>query len=424
MNNNDDLNQLQKEANEMMKPDPYLPELAQVKLVAEEIADQIILAPQQAEALALIDLWYRDPSRQVFYLAGYAGTGKSTMARKVYDIVRKVKGRRPRIEIATYTGKAALVLKTKGWALARTIHSLIYKLDEQEGDDGEPVFILNRESDLYDADLLIIDEVSMVGQEVGADLVSFGKKILVLGDPGQLPPIDGAGYFTAGQPDFLLTEIHRQALDSPIIRWATAVRTGRGLSGLNWSEGDSQVMKRAFTAKGSKPPLHLYSTFGVAANQTICGLNATRHVFNAKLRQLEMPGCPAGQPIVGDKLICLKNNHEKGLLNGGMWKVESTPELMDRAWRMEVTSLDLEGVQCEINVPMEFFTGTAGDLQKSDLFEKDQFDFGYAITCHKSQGSQWDKVFIYNENWAFRENAARWLYTAITRAAKSVVIAL
>lgn len=398
-----------------------------IKSVAvTEPTKEFIPSPQQQEGLDKIEQWYRAgrDSRQDFYQAGYAGTGKSTMARQVYGILRCILNRRPRIQIATYTGKAALVLKTKGWPLARTIHSLIYKLDEQADEDGEPVFILNRESDLYHADLLIVDEVSMVGQDVGKDLMSFGKKILVLGDPGQLPPIEGAGYFTSREPDHLLTEIHRQALDSPIIRWATAVRTGRGVAGMSWSEGESQIMKKAFTPKGRPPPIHLYSTFGSVADQTICGLNATRHVFNAKLRQLALPGCPEGQPVVGDKLICLKNNHEKGLLNGGLWRVKSTPELVDRSWRMDVTSLDLENVDCEVLVPMEFFQAKAGDLDKFDLFEKDQFDFGYAITCHKSQGSQWDKVFIYNENWAFRENAARWLYTAITRAAKSVVIAL
>lgn len=385
--------------------------------------DNIIPSPQQAEALSLITEWLRSET-QTFYLAGYAGTGKSTIARKVYELLRKQLNRRPRIEVATYTGKAALVLRTKGWPLSRTIHSLIYKLDEQEGEDGEPVFILNKESSLIDTDLLIVDEVSMVGQDVGRDLVFFDTKILVLGDPGQLPPIDGAGYFTSSEPNYLLTEIHRQALDSPIIRWATAVRTGRGLSGMPWHDGECQIIKKPFSPKGSKPALHVYSTFGLAANQTICGLNASRHGFNTSLRALTLPGSPPNQPIIGDKLICLKNNHEKGLLNGGMWQVISTPELMDAAWEMEVKSLDLENLTCTIHVPMEFFQGKAAELQKSQLFEKDQFDFGYAITCHKSQGSQWDKVFIYNENWAFRENSARWLYTAITRAAKSVVIAL
>ena len=426
-----------------MQEDKELETLLQIEAppsgapAAEVIPPEIIPSPQQAEGLVKIEDWYANwhlhrrsnfcaglaGPQQVFYLAGYAGTGKTTFAKSVLKILQKILHRRPRIEVATFTGKAALVLRTKGWPGSRTIHNLIYKLDGED-DDGNPTWILNKESYLYDADLLLVDEVSMVGQEMGADLLKFNRPILVLGDPGQLPPIDGTGFFTSRTPDHFLTEIHRQALDSPIIKWATAVRTGKGLGGRPMRDGDCEVLKRAFVPKGQVQPLHLYSTYGLTADQTICGLNATRHTFNAKLRQLRFPGSPAGQPIVGDKLICLKNDHEVGLLNGGMWEVISEPKLFIDSWEMRVKSLDLEDFSVDIKVPAKFFLGQGSTLTKEELFEKDQFDFGYAITCHKSQGSQWDRVFIYNENYVFRDNAARWLYTAITRAAKSVVIVL
>ena len=90
----------------------------------------------------------------------------------------------------------------------------------------KPRFALNPQSDAAHAKLIVLDEVSMVGEEMARDLMSFGKPILVLGDPGQLPPIKGEGAFTKDAPDIMLTEIHRQAGESAIIRLATMARQG------------------------------------------------------------------------------------------------------------------------------------------------------------------------------------------------------
>ena len=90
-----------------------------------------------------------------------------------------------------------------------------------------PTFVLNSEGPVRDADLIVLDEVSMVNETMAADLMSFGKPILVLGDPGQLPPIKGEGAFTQAVPDVMLTEIHRQAEGSAIIRLATMAREGK-----------------------------------------------------------------------------------------------------------------------------------------------------------------------------------------------------
>ena len=66
----------------------------------------------------------------------------------------------------------------------------------------------------------------MVDEELGRDLLSFGKPVLVLGDPAQLPPVKGGGFFTEAEPDIMLTEVHRQAADNPIIRMSMVVREG------------------------------------------------------------------------------------------------------------------------------------------------------------------------------------------------------
>jgi len=89
-----------------------------------------------------------------------------------------------------------------------------------------PRFALNPQSDAAHARLIVLDEVSMLGEEVARDLMSFGKPILVLGDPGRLPPIKGEGAFTKDAPDIVLTEIHRKAGQSRIIRLATMARQG------------------------------------------------------------------------------------------------------------------------------------------------------------------------------------------------------
>jgi exodeoxyribonuclease-5 len=157
--------------------------------------------------------------KQVFRLFGYAGTGKTTLAK---ELAKTVKGR---VLYATFTGKASLVLRKKGCEDASTIHSLIYKVEVCEK-TGEASFILNRDSDLADAALLIVDEVSMVGR-IWRRTCSASTKILVLGDPAQLPPVKDEGFFINAAPDVMLTEVHRQAQDNPIIRLSMDHPRGR-----------------------------------------------------------------------------------------------------------------------------------------------------------------------------------------------------
>src|ERR1035437_1030759 len=151
-------------------------------------------SPQQAQALTAVSKWVRGRnSQQVFRLFGYAGTGKTTLAKEIAGAVNG------EVVFATFTGKAALVLSKKGCYGARTIHSLIYKVADPDAEIIE--YVLNPDSEAHEAALIIIDEVSMVDSDLGQDLESFGVKILVLGDPAQLPPIKGDGYFTDCTPD-------------------------------------------------------------------------------------------------------------------------------------------------------------------------------------------------------------------------------
>src|SRR3954462_10251116 len=174
-----------------------------------------VFTPHQDAALKAVAAWLKAKpgqggTSQTFRLFGYAGTGKTTLAR---HLAENVDGK---VQFAAFTGKAAMVMRSKGCAGATTIHSLIYRARESGAE--VPDFELWDEAPASKAKLIVIDECSMVDEELGRDLMSFGVPVLVLGDPAQLPPIQGGGYFTETEPDAMLTEVHRQAQDNPIVR--------------------------------------------------------------------------------------------------------------------------------------------------------------------------------------------------------------
>ncbi len=359
-------------------------------------------SPQQDSALRAIRHWHRHRTSPLFYLAGYAGTGKTTLAKQ---IAQDTPGD---VIFCAFTGKAALVLQRKGCEGARTIHSLIYRPVEVA--DGPPTFEINEHSDGEKASLIIVDECSMVDEELGRDLLALGTPILVLGDPAQLPPVKGIGYFTRNDPDFTLTEIHRQAADNPIIHMSMMVRNGKPLRPGRY--GESEVIARGAQLDADRV---------MAADQMLVGRNVTRMRYNARFRELR--GTTSPMPIAGDKLVCLKNNKDKGLLNGGLWKAQKLLNARGTSIRITLETDDGEGEQT-VSVPTEFFTGKEADLAWSTRKHSDEFTFGYALTVHKSQGSQWNDVVVFDESQFFREHQAKHLYTAITRAAEKVTVVL
>jgi exodeoxyribonuclease-5 len=336
-----------------------------------------------------------------FYLAGYAGTGKTTMAVK---LVREIG---VRTCTATFTGKAASVLRSKGLGQASTIHSLIY---EKIPGTEPPRWMRAPLSPLADARLLVIDEVSMVSDEIADDLRSYGKKILVLGDPGQLPPISGAGAFTRREPDVFLTEIHRQAAESPVLRMATAAREGRPLE----PEADDD---RARIVKLGK----LAILEGAARGQVICGTHRSRWGATRLIREA-MYDVPTVYPQEGERVICRRNDRELGIYNGMLGVVEEVYDIDDEYWQLRVRMDDGDAVDVMVDPTLfrEHDEGRAGPSRYRRGVQL--FDFGYVITCHSAQGSEWPEVTIIDDSASFREEASRWLYTAITRAAERVTL--
>jgi exodeoxyribonuclease-5 len=255
----------------------------------------------------------------------------------------------------------------------------------------------------------------MVGRDLGQDVLSFGCPVLVIGDPAQLPPVKSAGFFV-GEPDATLTEIHRQAKDDPIIWLSMIVREGGTLDYGHY--GESSVIHRS----------QLTPEEAVGADQLLVGRNVTRWAKNARSR--EILGFPGLLPCQGEKLVCLRNDHDKGLLNGTTWIVQA-PGILKNGFSERCLFLEVkpdgepDAETVKICCRPEAFENPAEEEKPDDNYPKDfdAFSFGYALTVHKSQGSQWNHVVLLNESGAFRGHAKRWLYTGITRAAEKLTIA-
>lgn len=334
----------------------------------------------QLEAVAALDEFLAS-SRQTFCLQGLAGCGKTTV---LAALARK----RPNAYLVAPTGKAAAVLARKTGQRATTLHRLLY-MPPQEDEDGRIAF---REQKRWmpgelEASIALVDEASMVGLDLGADLLETGIRVIASGDPGQLPPVDEPPFFVVA--DFTLQQIRRQAEGSPIIRQAHRVREGLDYA----TDGE------AFQIIDRKQAVDRLAW----ADVVLCWRNETRHRMNRFMRkrrgiQYDAP------PQPGEPLMCLRN-HASGIMNGEVFTVRH----YDR--EAGITLAD-----------DRFIRRPWFEWRESKRYDGGQapFALGYAITVHKSQGSEWPHVLILDEfNGTDR---ARWAYTAITRASAAVCI--
>lgn len=404
-----------------------------------------VWSPQQEAALDAARRWLDDPhADQVFHLFGYAGTGKTTIAKELWQHAGGC------ALSAAFTGKAASVMARKGLPGATTVHRLIYTPAGEEGEEKiaelkeelavlegvrvpsrhglqraeavrrqlqelsngrqRPKFLLKEESEVSHAPLVILDEASMVDQRMAEDLLSFGTKVLVLGDPAQLPPVRGTGYFTDAAPDYLLTEVHRQAAESPILRLATIVREGRALPRGDWGQA------RVVDGIGAQDALR--------ADQILTGTNSKRRAINARHRQLELGSTEHGPwPMRGEKLVCLHNDHDMGLLNGTQWYAAADAEMDDddRGAVHLCLNPDVGDGRLDCQAEAGAFLNDEEKLPFGTGLQR--FTYGYCLTVHKSQGSQWGNVVLFDD-WPNRQSHRQWLYTGITRAAEKLTVVL
>ncbi|MGI5827429.1 MAG: ATP-dependent DNA helicase [Patescibacteria group bacterium] len=387
----------------------------------------ISLTQDQNKALQKLFEWVKAPVKQHVSLGGYAGTGKTTLLgvlrQKLYDNYPKL-----RVSFCAFTGKASQVLQqslSSQKALFKndkvgTIHSLIYevKVDEK----GQMLGWVRRTHVPFD--LIIVDEASMVSKALWQDLLSFHLPIIAVGDHGQLSPISD-NFSLMKTPDITLEQIHRQAAGSPIIQLSQHVRkTGKIPVGVY----GKKVVKhhRTDTDIGN-----IMQTLLESWNEDslfLVGINTMRIRLNQQIRAQR--GYYSLHPQEGDRVICLKNNWQSGIYNGMLGVINSICPEYDSSknphWYLAEIAMD-DGLVYSGKISTYQFDSPSTLTEVKGLGYKDigdLFDFGYAITVHKAQGSQARRVVVFEQRNRHMgdEEWKRWLYTAVTRAEEELVI--
>lgn len=366
-------------------------------------------------------------------IAGYAGTGKSTLIKFIISSLNLNEERD--VCYVTFTGKASLVLREKGCKNACTAHKLLYKSYPRS--DG--TFYHAPRKIIPNYKLIVVDEVSMLPKNIWDLLLSHKIHVIALGDPGQLPPI-GDDNEILKTPHVFLDEIMRQAKESEIIQLTMDIRAGKPLKLFQGQE--VQIIDKK----------DLVSGMLLWADQIICAKNETRKNINNLMRTY-LHGDNAKKNILldGDKVICLRNywdifsEHGDVLVNGSIGYVYDISE------RKSKHPLVKNYLSCDF-LP-EFYSEEEAEDSFFDLYfrrlgldkkllkdgeatvnktnfkripqeEKPfEFDYGYCITCWKAQGSEFDKVLVFEEDFPFnKDEHIRYLYTAATRARKKLII--
>lgn len=349
----------------------------------------IILTHEQEVACDMVLDWRSNwpAGRQTFMMGGFAGSGKTTLITHLIDLL-------PSPTVCTPTGKAAQVLREKGVS-AQTIHRLIY----EQRKDGTRA----RKKHLDGTKTIVVDEASMVNLQLLKDVCAFSLPVLFVGDHGQLEPV-GSDPQIMARCNVRLESIHRQALDNPIIRLSKAWREERNVPYWSDPKGRCDIVPKRFA--------YQYTHSGA---QIICGFNKTRAKINSEVRKKANRG---ELPEPGERIIFLQNNARFDVFNGQMATVNANHGERDRLVDLVIQTDDGRSFEASFIVPC---FGGDGELTKKVRPKKILLaDFAYAITAHKSQGSEFDSVVVIEEisqHW----NAARWRYTSTTRARNKLV---
>lgn len=384
----------------------------------QKIVDELIKWTENATKAEWIDI-----ANLSITIGGYAGTGKTTI---LGHFRKMLKEKHPRIHVAfcAYTGKAAQVLKNKLYDSdaifasdsTSTIHGLIYTPIEDEKDR----IIGWERKDEIDADLIIIDEASMVNEAIWKDISEYSIPIIAVGDHGQLAPIRGQFNLMA-DPKYKLEKIYRQQDENPIIKLSIHARTFGKIIPKEYSKTVQKISKADED--------YSYKLESILNNYDIstlilCGYNNTRVKLNKFLRS--KLGFETPEPQIGDKVICLRNNHEKGIYNGMFGTIQHIENADEKRFYAEIFMEDTNQVYMGHILKEQFNSTTPLNFGENryKTLESDLFDFGYAVTVHKAQGSQAKKVIFFEEpiKQMDPDNRKRWLYTAVTRSQDELYI--
>ena len=386
--------------------------------------------------------YFQQPELFSARIGGYAGTGKTFL---LSHIRKEIKTIFPHVHVAfvTFTGKASSVLENKLITngaryeedYVGTIHGMIYYPDIQL----DPKLKINvikgwKKRDKEDLDwynLIIIDEASMVSKKLWNDLHGYEKPIIAVGDHGQLPPIGDGAFSLMNNPDFKLTEIQRQSLDSPIIALSQFIRQN-GYIPFKFPKYTPEVFKLSWRQPQTKNIWENRVQYGDDL-MILAPFNKTRNNLNTFVRGKH--NYIQKTPYPGERIICLKNNHHTGIMNG---MIGTVVWVMPEDYGLYRMTIQMDGFlnphECMVSNKC-FGKSEYPDLYDSDRTEReyaiekgfnsiDHFDFGYASSVHKAQGSEWDRVIFFEQRTKFwNENIyTRLLYTGVTRAAKKLFV--
>jgi exodeoxyribonuclease V len=385
----------------------------------------IKLSSDQKHVLTSLLSWYKKgrPSNQFITLGGYAGTGKTTL---IAFLRKRIKDENKKIEVAfaCFTGKASLILKNtlkKEDALypkdsVSTIHSLIYSPIENERQE----IIGWQRKDEIKKDLIIIDEASMVDSSIWRDLLTYQVPIIAVGDHGQLPPIKGS-FNLMEKPKLKLEQIHRQARQDPIIDVSIQART-KGI--IKVKKYSADVIKYDGSSFEAREVLNGLLAGFKKDMLVLCGYNHTRKKLNDFIRQ--NLGFTSLQPQINDRVICLRNNHEKNIFNGMLGTIKSICK-KNKDWYEAEIKMDGEDNLFQGLISVKQFNSDAPlnfTNKRRRIMQGDLFDFGYTLTVHKAQGGQAKKVVLIEERFkkSTQDDWQRWLYTGVTRAQHQLYI--
>ena len=393
----------------------------------------MILTSKQEEGLRIAVDRYQAGEKYTV-ISGYAGSGKSTLIKFIIDALEVNKD----VDVCyvAFTGKAATVLQQKGCPNATTAHKLLYYAKPMPNGN----FKFEKKKRL-ECKIVVVDEISMLPKSMWNLLLTHKVYILAAGDPGQLPPIDkDEDNHVLDHPHIFLDEIMRQAQNSEIIRLSMWVREGKSIDSFPFVKEEVDIYPREALVSG------MYNW----ADQIICATNQTRDNINNYVREIKGYG---KEPEIGDKVISLCNHWEYYSASGNWVLTNGSIGTIKEYSKRKIyipsfiykgpidymfSELELEDGDLFVNTPIDYkclLNGGTPTLNKKQLYlfnkyeeqinEWPPFDFvyAYAITCHKAQGSEWDKVLVFEEDFPkIPLEHKQWLYTAITRASKKVVV--
>lgn len=380
-----------------------------------------------------------DNGKGYIFISGQAGVGKSEIQKFILSNFKPNE-----FELAAYTAKAARVMEDKSGYHASTIHKLMYKpVYDEDGDIIDWIYDRDRLKKRKDLKFILIDECSMMTQRQLNDLKSSGKKIIVFGDYYQLPPINAPQIFSKQNADIILSKIHRQAEGNPLIQHLSNLRKGIDIP---YGNIENKLIKVNNVAEYFNNDVKRFLDY----DQIICGTNATRTMMNKMIREIK--GIHSQLPVKDERLICLKNNQSLGIANGdqmiamedsyyyddekGLFclhtdlndKINANKKRKNKKYRnsfVMISDLYDEKPRKRISWYEQMMNRRYNDEKGKDLIMYKHYvetDFAYAISCHKSQGSEWKNILIIDESDIFSDIKYRWLYTAVSRGKESVTI--